>query len=139
MTVEIGESQVEQAACWDGLKGYLTNTDLPAETVIEHYGQLWHIETAFRISQTDLRIRPVFHRLRRRIQAHVLVAFAAHTIYKELERRLREAGMSMSPRRAAELAQTMYEISFKLPNDPSVRRALLRMDAEQQQVYNLIH
>ena len=114
-------------------------TDLPADTVIENYGQLWHIEKAFRISKTDLRIRPMFHRRRRRIEAHVLVAFVAYTIYKELERRLPEAGMPMSPRRAAELTQTMYEMAFNLPDDPAVRRVLLRMDPEQQQVYDLIY
>jgi transposase len=139
VTVEIDESQVEQAARWDGLKGYLTNTDLPADTVIENYGQLWHIEKAFRISKTDLRIRPMFHRRRRRIEAHVLVAFVAYTIYKELERRLHEAGMGMSPKRAVELTQTMYQMQFKLPNDPALHQILLRMDAEQQQVYDLIY
>ncbi len=137
--VEIDESQVEQAARWDGLKGYLTNTELSAEAVIESYGQLWHIEKAFRISKTDLRIRPMFHWRRRRIEAHVLVAFVAYTIYKELERRLQEAGMTISPKRAVELTQTMYEISFKLPNDTLMRQMLLRMDPEQQQVYNLVH
>ena len=139
VTVEIDPLQIEQAAQWDGLKGYLTNTDLPAETVIENYGQLWHVEKAFRISKTDLRIRPMFHRRRRRIEAHVLVAFVAYTIYKELERRLRDAGMTMSPKRAAELAQTMYEMTFNLPNDPTSRQILLQMDAEQQQVYDLIY
>ncbi len=139
VTVEIDESQVEQAARWDGLKGYLTNTDLPAETVIENYGQLWHIEKAFRISKTDLRIRPMYHSRRRRIETHVLVAFVAYTIYKELERRLHEAGMTMSPKRAAELTQTMYEMTFSLPKDPSIRRVLLQMDAEQQQLYDLIY
>ena len=137
--IKIDESRIEQAAWWDGLKGYLTNTDLPADTVIESYGQLWHVEKAFRISKTDLRIRPMFHRRRRRIEAHVLVAFVAYTIYKELERRLHEAGMTMSPKRAAELTQTMYEMSFKLPNDPALHQILLRMDAEQQQVYDLIY
>ena len=138
VTVEIDESQIEEAARWDGLKGYLTNTDLSADTVIENYGQLWHIEKAFRISKTDLRIRPIFHRRRRRIEAHVLVAFVAYTIYKELERRLSEAGLTTSPKRAAELTQTMYELAFKLPNDPAARRILLRMDPEQQQIYDLI-
>jgi hypothetical protein len=137
--VEIDEGKVVQAARWDGLKGYLTNTDLPAEAVIEHYGQLWHIEKAFRISKTDLRIRPMYHRRRRRIEAHVLVAFVAYTIYKELERRLREAGLPMTPSRAAELTQTMYEMSFTLPNDPELRRILLQMDDEQQQLYKLLY
>ena len=139
VTVEIDEEKVQQAVRWDGLKGYLTNTDLSAETVIENYGQLWHIEKAFRISKTDLRIRPMYHRRRRRIEAHILVAFVAYTIYKELERRLKEAGVPISPKRAADLTQTMYEISFRLPTDPHIHRALLQMDDEQRQLYDLLH
>ena len=138
MTVEIDEDRIEQAARWDGLKGYITNTDLLPSEIIENYGQLWRIERAFRISKTDLRIRPMYHRLRRRIEAHVLVAFVAYTIYKELERRLHKAGIAMSPKRAAELTQTMYEMSFRLPNDPEQQRIMLKMSADQQQIYNLI-
>lgn len=137
--VEIDQTMVEQAGRWDGLKGYLTNTRLSAAKVMENYGQLWHIEKAFRISKTDLRIRPMYHRLRRRIEAHVLVAFGAYTIYKELERRLAEAGIPITPARVAELTQTMYEMSFTLPNDPHRRRILLQMDDEQRQVYELLH
>jgi len=139
VTVEIDESRIERAARWDGLKGFITNTDLPPDEIIENYGQLWRIERAFRISKTDLRIRPMYHRLRRRIEAHVLVAFVAYTIYKELERRLDEADIAMSPKRAAELTQTMYEMSFKLPNAPEEQQVLLQMDADQQQIYDLIY
>jgi len=53
VVVEIDESKVEQAARWDGLKGYLTNTELSPGEIIENYGQLWHVEKAFRISKTD--------------------------------------------------------------------------------------
>lgn len=80
----------------------------------------------------------MYHRRRKRIEAHVLVAFVAYTIYKELERRLHEAGIAMSSKRAAELTQTMYEMSFKLPNDPEKQKILLQMDDEQQQLYDLI-
>ena len=80
---------------------------MPAADVIENYGQLWQNERAFRISKTDLRIRPMYHYRRRRIEAHVLVAFTAYTLHKELERRLADAGLSMSPKRAIELPQTM--------------------------------
>jgi transposase len=48
---------------WDGLKGYSTNTDLNAEQVIETYANLWLIEKAFRISKTDLKVRPIYHRV----------------------------------------------------------------------------
>jgi transposase len=138
VSIEIDETKIEQASRWDGLKGYLTNTELCASEVIRNYGQLWHVEKAFRISKTDLRIRPMYHRLQRRIEAHVLVAFVAYTIYKELERRLHEAGVAMSPKRAAELTQTMYEMSFRLPNDPEQQQILLQMDADQQKLYDLI-
>jgi hypothetical protein len=137
VVVEIDESKVQQAAVWDGLKGYLTNTDLPPKEIIENYGQLWHVEKAFRISKTDLRIRPMYHRRRRRIEAHVLVAFVAYTIYKELERRLKLAQLPISPQRAAELTQTMYEMTFRLPNDPEPRRALLQMDDYQRRLCGL--
>jgi transposase len=139
VAVEIDELKVQQAARWDGLKGYLTNTDLPPKGIIENYGQLWHVEKAFRISKTDLRIRPMYHRRQRRIEAHVLVAFVAYTIHKELERRLNLAKVPISPQRATELTQTMYEMTFRLPNDPKPRRMLLQMDDEQRQLCGLFH
>ncbi len=117
----------------------MTNTDLSPSEIIENYGQLWQIERAFRISKTDLRIRPMYHRLQRRIEAHVLVAFVAYTIYKELERQLDEASIEMSPKRAAELTQTMYEMTFRYPNEAEQQRILLKMDAEQQQLYDLVY
>lgn len=138
MTVSIDEAQIEQAARWDGLKGYMTTTDLPADTVIEQYGQLWQIEKAFRISKTDLRVRPVYHRLRHRIEAHILIAFMAYTIHKELERRLSKAGLEISPQRAADLTKTMYELTYRLPNDPNQRATTLQMDPEQKRLYDLI-
>jgi len=80
----------------------------------------------------------MYHRRRSRIEAHVLIAFVAYTIYKELERRLMEANLPISPKRAAELTQTMYRISFRYPEDPVDQHVLLKMDPEQQKLYNLI-
>ena len=137
--IEIDETKIAQASRWDGLKGYLTNTSYSPELVIETYGQLWHVEKAFRISKTDLRIRPMYHYRRKRIEAHVLIAFVAYTIYKELERRLIEGQMPISPQRAIELTQTMYELYFELPNDPEMQHVLLKMDNEQQMLYDLLY
>jgi len=139
VTVEIDESMIEQDARWDGLKGYLTSTDLSPTEVIDNYGHLWQIERAFRISKTDLRIRPMYHRRRRRIEAHVLTAFVAYTIHKELERRLYQNKIPISPRRVAELTQTMYEMTFKLPGDPEEQKILLHMDPDQQKIYEMLY
>ncbi|NBB80314.1 MAG: IS1634 family transposase [Verrucomicrobia bacterium] len=137
--VAVDEGKVAEAQRWDGLKGYLTNTKQPAFEVIENYGHLWQIERAFRISKTDLRVRPMYHRRRRRIEAHVLVAFVAYTIYKELERRLKQTDTRISAGRAVELTQTMYEMNFRYPDDPADQRILLKMNAEQQTLYDLIY
>ena len=88
--VNIDYQKFEQDVLWDGLKGYTTNSKLSDDSVLENYRNLFHIERAFRMSKTDLRIRPIFHRLRHRIEAHICIAFTAYTVYKELERVLKE-------------------------------------------------
>lgn len=89
ITITINYDRFNDDAKWDGLKGYITNTILDKEEVIENYKHLWQIEKAFRISKTDLRIRPIYHRLQRRIRSHICIAFAAYKVYKELERQLK--------------------------------------------------
>ena len=138
-SVSIDEEKIRADEKWDGLKGYVTNTELPADEIIEHYGHLWQIERAFRISKTDLLIRPIHHYLRDRIEAHVCIAFAAYTIYKELERLLRKAGIDMSAKRAAELTHTMYELEYRLPGSRERQRQLLKMDDEQRILYDIVH
>ena len=49
----------------------------------------YDVEKAFRISKTDLKIRPIYHRLENRIKAHILVSFVSYAVYKEFERKLK--------------------------------------------------
>jgi transposase len=90
IAVTVDEAKVSDDRRWDGLKGYVTNTGLGPKTVVENYRHLWQIEKAFRISKTDLRIRPVYHYKKRRIEAHICIAFAAYALWKELERLLQK-------------------------------------------------
>lgn len=137
--VAIDENKVKADEKWDGLKGYLTNTKLSPKTIAQSYRHLWQIERAFRISKTDLRIRPIFHYRRRRIEAHICIAFVAYTIYKELERLLIKHRLGFSPKRAAELTHNMYQIEYTLPDSGEKKTTLLKMDDEQQQLYEVIH
>lgn len=100
---------------WDGLKGYVTNSDLGAQEVIENYRHLWQIEKAFRISKTDLRVRPIHHYRRKRIESHICIAFVAYTIYKEIERLLEKYQAGFSVKRATELTHNMYQITCEMP------------------------
>lgn len=137
--VEIDEGKVIEDQMWDGLKGYITNTRLSPAKVASNYRHLWQIEKAFRISKTDLKIRPIHHRLRNRIEAHISIAFAAYTIYKELERLLNKHKVGFSAKRAAELTHNMYELEYKLPNAIETDTVLLKMDEEQLALYSAVH
>jgi len=136
--IEIDYEKYDEDGKWDGLKGYITNSTLPEKQIISNYRKLWHIERAFRISKTDLRIRPIHHRLRHRIEAHVCIAFAAYAIYKELDRILKESAAPFSVSQAAELTKTMYEIEVRLPGTGREERILLKMDDQQKLLMNII-
>lgn len=139
VTVTIDYQKYLDDQKWDGLKGYLTNSGLESTAVIDNYNQLWQIEKAFRISKTDLRVRPVYHRLRGRIEAHICIAFTAYTIYKELERLLNHYQVLISPSRAAELTHTMYALEYRESTSTDIKTILLKMDEEQQQLYDTIN
>jgi len=71
-----------------GLKAYITNmTDPTPELVISAYHQLWRIEQSFRMSKHDLRARPIYHRKRDSIEAHLTIVFAALAVSRFIEDR----------------------------------------------------
>ncbi|MGX5856555.1 IS1634 family transposase [Dyadobacter jiangsuensis] len=109
----INWEKYQQDAAWDGLKGYLTNTTLTKEAVIDNYNQLWQIEKAFRISKSDLRIGPIYHRIQRRIEAHICIAFCAYKVYKELDRQLKSLNAAWTPEQVIDICKTIYAVSFK--------------------------
>ena len=57
-----------------GIKGYITNlSDPSAEFVIGAYHRLFQIEASFRMSKHDLAARPIYHRKRESIEAHLSI------------------------------------------------------------------
>jgi transposase len=138
VSISIDMQKYESDALWDGIKGYVTNTDLPKKKVIENYRNLWYIERAFRMNKTDLEIRPIYHRLRNRIEAHICICFTAYTIMLELERLLRKKKSCISLNRAQELTFNMYQLVYTLPNTLTPVKQTLQMDKEQLELYNLV-
>lgn len=137
VNIVIDYEKYRQDAKWDGLKGYVTNTALSKENVIEKYNQLWAIEKTFRISKSDLRIRPIYHRLRRRIEAHICISFAACKIYKELERQLKEKQSELSPEKAIDILKTIYKVSIQTPYSLTKHQRLIIKNQEQQDLITL--
>lgn len=138
VNVSIDLAKYEADAAWDGIKGYVTNTKLKADEVIDRYGDLWYIERAFRFNKFDLAVRPIYHRLRNRIEGHICICFTAYTILLELERILKAAKSEITVHRAQELTKTMYAISYVSPKSSLSQRVILGMSDEQQALYNLV-
>ena len=116
ITVNINEERIAEDGLWDGLKGYITNTDLPGDEVISQYHGLWVVERAFRIGKGTLEMRPMFHFTEKRIEAHICICFVAYKVYKELERVIRGLDMKMSVDKVLEIAKTITTLRIRLPN-----------------------
>lgn len=134
--VTIDQEKFELDARWDGLKGYITNAKLDKDKIIENYQHLWQIEKAFRVAKSDLKIRPIYHRLQRRIEAHICISFVAYKVYKELERQLKMK-TEISAETAIEIAKTIYELTVKTPTSKSQISKTLLLTEEQRQLAEL--
>ena len=132
LTISIDKQKYQADAKWDGLKGYITNCPLAKDEIIDNYNHLWQIEKAFRISKTDLRIRPIYHRLKHRIEAHICIAFCAYKIYKELERQLKLKNAGISPEKAIDIAKTIYRVTIQT-NLSNTLHSRLYIDKDEQQ------
>ena len=113
--VSINYGKIEEDAVWDGLKGYLTNTELPAEQIYAAYHNLWTVELAFRIAKSKLEVRPMFHFTRKRIEAHICICFVALKVYKELDRILKLNGIKLSIDKVLRMAKTVTTMQVRLP------------------------
>jgi transposase len=132
--ITIDEDKYKYDSNFDGLKGFITNDiSLNPNQVIDHYTNLWHIERAFRISKTDLKIRPIYHRLEHRIYSHILISFVAYTIYKEFERKLINSNLQMKRKNAISFIKSMYGIV------QNGEISLMELSKEQQQIYSLFY
>lgn len=130
--VSISEEKIAEDEMWDGLKGYVTNTDIPASEVISQYSGLWVVERAFRITKGTLETRPIFHFTERRIEAHVCLCFIAYKVYKELERIIHEIKIEMSVDAVLKIAKTITTIRLRLPlNNKIISKTMMLTPAQQ--------
>jgi transposase len=109
---------VDRARQLAGLKGYVSN--IPIETmsgqaVISAYHDLWHVEKSFRMAKSDLRARPVFHRLRDSIEAHLTIVLAALAVSRHLQEQtgtsIKKLVRTLRPLRTVQISVTGHTIT----------------------------
>lgn len=132
IAVEIDYDAFKHDNKWNGLKGYVTNSNLPDAEILDNYKHLWTIEKAFRISKTDLKVRPIYHHLERRIKTHICLAFCSYKIYKELERQLKLKKIPFSVEQVLSSLKTIYQALVILPQSKRKKRVLLPLDETQK-------
>lgn len=83
---QLNQKLINKAKTLAGVKGYVTNLDIPDEQVVAYYHQLFHVEATFRMAKSDLKARPIYHRKRDAIEAHLTIVLAALAISRNIER-----------------------------------------------------
>jgi len=97
---------------------YLLRTNLKEEdpgTLWKIYIQLNQAERAFRLTKSDLGIRPIFHQKEHRVQAHIFICFLALAMWKSLELWMESKGLGSCARRLIEEFKEIRSMDVVLP------------------------
>ena len=106
------------------LRTNLTETD-PAK-LWHFYLQLVAVEEAFKNLKGDLAIRPIFHQLDRRIEAHIFIAFLAYCLHVTLSRRLHPLAPGLTPRSVIEKFAAVQMLDVHIPTTDGRELVLTR-------------
>jgi Transposase DDE domain len=106
------------------LRTNLTESD-PAK-LWQLYLQLVEVEAAFKTLKGDLAIRPVFHQLQQRVEAHIFIAFLAYCLHVTLGQQLKALAPGLTPRSVLEKFATMQMIDVYVPTTDGRELSLTR-------------
>jgi len=113
---QVDKDKLRRAEQRDG--HYLLRSNLTAEdpaVLWTRYVQLTQIEAVFRSLKSELGIRPIYHRLEHRVDAHILVAFLAYCLQVTLKNRLQIHAPGLTPTAVLEKLATVQMIDVWIP------------------------
>jgi hypothetical protein len=103
------------------LRGHLPWADFPpgwekqAAVLWGWYMQLVQVEEAFKTLKSDLALRPVYHQIEPRVEAHVLVAFLGYCLTVTLRMKLRAAAPGLTPRAVLQSLSAIQMVDVVIP------------------------
>jgi hypothetical protein len=137
-TYSLDRAKLRKARLREGR--YLLRTNLAKEdpaTLWEYYIRLVEIEQAFKTLKGDLAIRPVFHQLQHRIEAHIFIAFLAFCLHATLRQRLRALAPGLTPRAVLDAFTAVQMIDVHVPTTEG-RELLLSRYTEPEKGLRLL-
>ena len=109
---------------------YLLRTNIganqPPQALWRFYTQLTEVEQAFKEIKNDLAVRPIYHQIESRIEAHIFVAFLAYCLQVTLKARLRALADGTTPREVLGKFKTLQMVDVVLPTDDGRELTLSR-------------
>jgi hypothetical protein len=115
-TFHLDKEKLKKAERRDG--HYLLRSNLVGEdpsVLWERYVQLTQIEAAFKTLKSELGLRPIYHQLEKRVEAHIFVAFLAYALSVTLKQRLEALAPGLTPRAVLEKLATIQMLDVCLP------------------------
>ncbi|MGH7146155.1 MAG: IS1634 family transposase [Planctomycetota bacterium] len=129
-------AKLRQSAAHEGQYILRTNlTDQAPEELWRKYIQLTQVEAAFKSLKSDLALRPIWHQLEHRVEAHIFVAFMAYALQATLRKRLELLAPGLTPRAVLESLAAIQMVDVVLPTQDGRVLVLPRYtqpEAEQQ-------
>ena len=92
--------------------------DLSILDAVALYKELTEVESGFRQLKDVMALRPIYHQIETRVEVHIFVAALALLVQRLLGRRLKEAGLDLSPGRAMQALATVRLVTFRLEGQP---------------------
>jgi transposase len=116
LTFQLRKDKLRQTRRREGR--YLLRSNLSAqepEKLWQFYIQLTQVEAAFKDLKDDLSLRPIFHSLERRIEAHIFVSFLAYCLHVSLRACLKPLAPGLTPRSLLEKFAAMQMLDVHFP------------------------
>jgi len=140
LSFTLNKDKVRQARKREGR--YLLRSNITrgrgAEELWQFYIQLTEVEAAFKNLKGDLALRPIYHQLEHRIEAHIFISFLAYCLQVTLRRRLRDLAPGLTPRAVLEKFATLQMLDVHLPTTDERTVILSRYTQPESDVQMLL-
>jgi hypothetical protein len=90
-------------------------TETAPDVIWQRYVLLTEIEAAFRCLKSDLAVRPVYHQLEQRVEAHIFVAFMAYCLMVTLRQKLRGYADGLTAQDVLDKLGSIVMIDVRIP------------------------
>jgi hypothetical protein len=139
-TFRLDKLKLQEAQLRDG--HYLLRTNLVAEdpaVLWDRYMQLVQAEAAFKSLKSDLGLRPIYHQLEHRVEAHILIAFLAYCLTATLKHRLQGHAPGLSPRAVLEKLAAIQTLDVWMPTTDGRSLVMPRYTEPEVDLALLLH